>query len=617
MNNDNRYSSHNHHDYDDMDKLKHEHGITDEHGDHKDQHHDHHAGHDHSGHHKDQHQDHHAGHNHSGHHKDQQHDHHAGHDHSGHGGHDHHHHGSFKELFLKSLPLGIVIMLLSPMYGFELPFQLTFPYSDIVVAILSTILIIYGGRPFYQGAVDEFKQKEPGMMTLVSLGLSASYLYSIYAVIITYVTGEHVMDFFFEFASLLLIMLLGHWIEMKAIGEAGDAQAALAKLVPKDAHVVLEDDSIETRPVADLKIGDLIRVQAGENVPADGIIERGESRVNEALLTGESKAVKKGPGDKVIGGSTNGEGVLYIKVLETGDQSFISQVQNLISQAQSQPSRAENIAQKVAGWLFYIAVIVALIAFVVWMIIGDIPTAVTFTIATLVIACPHALGLAIPLVTARSTSLGASRGLLVKDRQALEIAQDADVIILDKTGTLTTGEFKVLDVELFSNKYKKEEIIALLAGIEGGSSHPIAQSIISFAEQQNIRPASFDSIDVISGAGVEGKAGGHRYQLISQKAYGRNLDIDIPKGATLSVLVENDDAIGAVALGDELKPTSKELIKVLKKNNIQPIMATGDNEKAAQGAAEYLEIEYRSNQSPQDKYELVKTLKEEGKKLSW
>ena len=615
MNNDNRYSSHNHHDYDDMDKLKHEHGITDEHGDHKDQHQEHHAGHDHSGHHKDQHQDHHTGHDHSGHHKDQHHDHHAGHDHSGHGGHDHHHHGSFKELFLKSLPLGIVIMLLSPMYGFELPFQLTFPYSDIVVAILSTILIIYGGRPFYQGAVDEFKQKEPGMMTLVSLGLSASYLYSIYAVIITYVTGEHVMDFFFEFASLLLIMLLGHWIEMKAIGEAGDAQAALAKLVPKDAHVVLEDDSIETRPVADLQVGDLIRVQAGENVPADGIIERGESRVNEALLTGESKAVKKGPGDKVIGGSTNGEGVLYIKVLETGDQSFISQVQNLISQAQSQPSRAENIAQKVAGWLFYIAVIVALIAFVVWMIIGDIPTAVTFAITTLVIACPHALGLAIPLVTARSTSLGASRGLLVKDRQALEIAQDADVIILDKTGTLTTGEFKVLDVELFSNKYKKEEIIALLAGIEGGSSHPIAQSIISFAEQQDIRPASFDSIDVISGAGVEGKAGGHRYQLISQKAYGRNLDIDIPKGATLSVLVENDDAIGAVALGDELKPTSKELIKVLKKNNIQPIMATGDNEKAAQGVAEYLEIEYRSNQSPQDKYELVKTLKEEGKKV--
>ena len=589
MKNNNKHSSHSHHNHGDMDHSKHEHVSTEEHGGHKDQHHDHHAGHNHSGH--------------------------SGHDHSGHGGHDHHHHGNFKELFLKSLPLGIIIMLLSPMAGFDLPFQFTFPYSDIVVAILSTILIIYGGRPFYQGAVDEFKQKEPGMMALVSLGLSVSYLYSIYTVIASYVAGEQIMDFFFEFASLLLIMLLGHWIEMKAIGEAGDAQEELAKLVPKDAHVVLDDDSIETRPVADLKVGDLIRVQAGENVPADGTIERGESRLNEALLTGESKAVKKGPGDEVIGGSTNGEGVLYIKVNETGDQSFISQVQNLISQAQSQPSRAENIAQKVAGWLFYIAVIVALIAFVVWTLIADIPTAVKFAITTLVIACPHALGLAIPLVTARSTSLGASRGLLVKDRESLEIAQDADVMILDKTGTLTTGEFKVLDVKLLNEKYTKEEIIALLAGIEGGSSHPIAQSIISFADQEGISPVSFDSIDVISGAGVEGKVKGHSYQLISQKAYGRNLDMDIPKGATLSVLVENDEAIGAVALGDELKATSKELIEALKKNNIEPIMATGDNEKAALGAAEDLGIEYRSNQSPQDKYELVKTLKDEGKKV--
>ena len=582
MKNNNKHSSHSHHNHGDMNHSKHEHVNTEEHRDHN---------------------------------KDQHHDHHAGHDHGGHGGHDHHHHGNFKELFLKSLPLGIIIMLLSPMAGFDLPFQFTFAYSDIVVAILSTILIIYGGRPFYQGAVDEFKQKEPGMMALVSLGLSVSYLYSIYTVIASYVTGEQIMDFFFEFASLLLIMLLGHWIEMKAIGEAGDAQEELAKLVPKDAHVVLDDDSIETRPVADLKVGDLIRVQAGENVPADGTIERGESRLNEALLTGESKSIKKGPGDEVIGGSTNGEGVLYIKVLETGDKSFISQVQDLISQAQSQPSRAENIAQKVAGWLFYIAVTAALIAFVVWMLIADIPTAVKFAITTLVIACPHALGLAIPLVTARSTSLGASRGLLVKDRQSLEIAQDADVMILDKTGTLTTGEFKVLDVKLLNDKYTKEEIIALLAGIEGGSSHPIAQSIISFAEQQGISPVYFDSIDVISGAGVEGKANGHSYQLISQKAYGRNLDMDIPKGATLSILTENDDAIGAVSLGDELKPTSKELIQALKKNNIQPIMATGDNEKAAQGAAEDLGIEYRSNQSPQDKYELVKELRDEGKKV--
>lgn len=536
-------------------------------------------------------------------------------DHGAMGGHAHHHHGSFKEIFLKSLPLGIAILLITPMMDIQLPFQIIFPYADVVAAVLATILYIYGGKPFYMGAKDEFNSKAPGMMSLITLGITVSYAYSVYAVAARYVTGEHVMDFFFEFTTLILIMLLGHWIEMKALGEAGDAQKALAELVPKDAHVVLEDDSIETRPVSELQIGDVIRVQAGENVPADGIIIRGESRVNEALVTGESKPIEKNPGDEVIGGSTNGGGVLYVEIKQTGDKSFISQVQALISQAQGQSSRAENLAQKVAGWLFYIAVIVALIALVIWMIIADVPTAVIFTVTTLVIACPHALGLAIPLVTARSTSLGASRGLLVKDRDALELTTNADVMVLDKTGTLTTGEFKVLDVELFNDKYTKDEIVALLSGIEGGSSHPIAQSIISYAEQQGIRPVSFDSIDVISGAGVEGQANGHRYQLISQKSYGRNLDMDIPKGATLSVLVENDEAIGAVALGDELKPTSKDLIQALKKNKIQPIMATGDNEKAAQGAAEILGIDYLANQSPQDKYELIEKLKAEGKKV--
>ncbi|TGE57501.1 heavy metal translocating P-type ATPase [Weissella confusa] len=536
-------------------------------------------------------------------------------DHGAMGGHAHHHHGSFKDIFLKSLPLGIAILLITPLMGIQLPFQIIFPYADVVAAVLATILYIFGGKPFLMGAKDEFNSKVPGMMSLITLGITVSYAYSVYAVAARYVTGEPVMDFFFEFTTLILIMLLGHWIEMKALGEAGNAQKALAELVPKDAHVVLEDDSIETRPVADLQVGDLIRVQAGENVPADGTIQRGESRVNEALVTGESKPIEKNPGDEVIGGSTNGDGVLYVEIKQTGDKSFISQVQTLISQAQSQPSRAENLAQKVAGWLFYIAVIAALIALVIWMVIADVPTAVIFTVTTLVIACPHALGLAIPLVTARSTSLGASRGLLVKDRDALELTTNADVMVLDKTGTLTTGEFKVLDVELFNDKYTKDEIVALLSGIEGGSSHPIAQSIISYAEQQGIRPVSFDSIDVMSGAGVEGQANGHRYQLISQKAYGRNLDMDIPKGATISVLVENDEAIGAVALGDELKPTSKDLIQALKKNKIQPIMATGDNEKAAQGAAEILDIDYLANQSPQDKYELVEKLKAEGKKV--
>ena len=615
MRNNKQHSSHSHHNNGDMDHSEHDHNEVDHskmnHSamDHSEIDHGATGGHAHH---------HHGDMDHSKHdHNEMKHSQmdHSEMDHGAMGGHAHHHHGSFKDIFLKSLPLGIAILLITPLMGIQLPFQIIFPYADVVAAVLATILYIFGGKPFLMGAKDEFNSKVPGMMSLITLGITVSYAYSVYAVAARYVTGEPVMDFFFEFTTLILIMLLGHWIEMKALGEAGNAQKALAELVPKDAHVVLEDDSIETRPVADLQVGDLIRVQAGENVPADGTIQRGESRVNEALVTGESKPIEKNPGDEVIGGSTNGDGVLYVEIKQTGDKSFISQVQTLISQAQSQPSRAENLAQKVAGWLFYIAVIAALIALVIWMVIADVPTAVIFTVTTLVIACPHALGLAIPLVTARSTSLGASRGLLVKDRDALELTTNADVMVLDKTGTLTTGEFKVLDVELFNDKYAKDEIVALLSGIEGGSSHPIAQSIISYAEQQGIRPVSFDSIDVMSGAGVEGQANGHRYQLISQKAYGRNLDMDIPKGATISVLVENDEAIGAVALGDELKPTSKDLIQALKKNKIHPIMATGDNEKAAQGAAEILGIDYLANQSPQDKYELVEKLKAEGKKV--
>lgn len=534
-------------------------------------------------------------------------------DHSDHGGHEHHHHGNFKEIFLRSLPLGIVVMVLSPFMGITLPFQFTFTYSDILVSLLATILMVYAGKPFYMGAVDEFKQKEPGMMALVTMGISVSYFYSLYAVAARYLTGEYVMDFYFEFVSLLLIMLLGHWIEMRAVGEAGNAQQKLAELVPKEADVVLDDDSIESRPVADLQVGDIIRVQGGENIPADGTIKEGESRINESLLTGESKPVAKGVGEEVIGGSTNNEGVLYIEVQEVGEKSFMAQVQTLISEAQNQPSRAENLADKVAKALFYVAITVALIAFVTWFIIADMETAIRMTVTTLVIACPHALGLAIPLVVARSTSLGAGRGLLVKDREALEVTTNADVMILDKTGTLTTGEFNVLAVESLTEEYTQEDILALMAGIEGGSSHPIAQSIIHHAENESVAARDFTSIEVLSGKGVQGKSGGHDYSLISQKAYGEQVDFTVPKGATASFLVENGEAIGAVALGDELKATSKDLIQVLKEHDIQPIMATGDNEKAAQGVAEELGIDYKADQSPQDKHDLVETLIDEGK----
>jgi len=526
-----------------------------------------------------------------------------------------HNNSDFKQIFLRSLPLGLIIMWISPLMGLNIPFpfQNSFPYSDIVAAVLATILIIYGGKPFFQGAINEFRQKAPGMMALVSMGIGVSYLYSVYAVIMYYLAGADYMDFFFEFASLVLIMLLGHWIEKVALGKAGDAQESLAKLLPKQAQLVLADESVEERPVTELQVGDIVRVQAGENVPADGIIVRGNSGINESLLTGESKPIEKNEGDLVIGGSTNGTGTIFVEVREIGKTSFLSQVRNLVADAQRQPSRAEDKAQQVAGWLFYIATGVALIALIVWWIIADLQTAISYSVTTLVIACPHALGLAIPLVISRSTSLGASRGLLVKNREAYELTTKADIMLLDKTGTLTTGEFKVLRIDTLNKEYSEEDLLAILAGIESVSSHPIAQSIIYYSKEKEITPAHFDSVEVVSGQGVVGTNQDVVYSLISQKAYGKPINIEILPGATISILTKDGDAIAAVSLGDELKATSSKLMKALKSKGIMPIMATGDNENAAKAVAEVLSIEYRANQSPQDKYELVEKLKKEGK----
>ncbi len=553
------------------------------------------------------HQEHHEHHNNSNQmeHKGHSHDSHA---HTDHTHHNHaHHHGNFKEIFFKSLPIGILIMLLSPFMGLTDTGLIHFAYADILVAILSTGLLFYGGKPFFQGAMHELKQKEPEMMALVSLGISVSYLYSIYAVIIRYTTGNHLMDFFFEFASLILIMLLGHWLEMEALGSATDARASLAELLPKEATLINHPNQTKQISITELQIGDKIRIQAGENIPADGKIIQGESRINESLLTGESKPILKKETDAVIGGSTNGEGQLIVEVTQIGQESFIQQIQDLVTQAQGEPSRAENLANKIASLLFYIAISAAFIAFVIWFTQEDLEIAITYMVTTLVIACPHALGLAIPLVVSRSTSLGAHRGLLIKDRNVYDLTSKADYIILDKTGTLTTGEFKVLDTQIFSESMTNDEFIALLAGIESGSSHPIAQSIIEYAQSQGIQAISFDDIQSISGSGVKGTLNGKEYRLISQKAWGEDLDIQVPAGATLSLLIADNEVLGSVALGDQLKSSSQRLISILKENQITPIMATGDNDSAAREVAQQLDIEYHSNMTPQEKYDLVKS----------
>lgn len=562
--------------------------------------------------------EHHA--NHTNHNRHSNHDHNDHHNHEHHEHHDHSHHGNFKKLFLISLIPGILLMVISPMMGVKLPFQFTFPYSDILAVILATLLLVIGGKPFLSGLISEFKQKSPGMMSLVSLGLGVSYIYSVVAVILRYVSNLETMDFFFEFASLILIMLLGHWLEMKAISKAGSAEDSLLELLPKSARLVQDDNSIKEISISEIKKGDVLEVQAGEGIPADAKIIEGETRVNEALLTGESKAVYKTIEDQVIAGSTNGENRIKIKVSSEQNQSYIYQVKNLLNEAQAQGSRSENLANKISGYLFYIAIFAALISFVVWSLSANLSTGIMYLVTTLVIACPHALGLAIPLVMAKSSSLGAKHGILLKNREAYSIAEEANVIVLDKTGTLTDGEFKVMDLQILSDRYNDSEIYSLLAGIESGSSHPIAQAIVKHVKDKGINIARFESSETITGVGVAGTYENSHYELISlksynEKVYGDDLQIKSDQAYTSSVLTKNNEALAVVSLGDQIKDSSYSLVKSLKDNGLQIIMATGDNEAVAKSVADKLGINYLAQQRPEDKYKLIQKLQSEGKKV--
>ena len=554
--------------------------------------------------------DHHA--NHTDH---DQHNHHNHHDH-----HDHSHHGNFKQLFLISLIPGILLMLISPMMGMKLPFQFTFPYSDILAIVLATLLLFIGGKPFFSGLISEFKQKSPGMMSLVSLGLSVSYIYSVLAVILRYTLNVEVMDFFFEFASLILIMLLGHWLEMKAVGKAGNAEDSLLELLPKSARLVQSDNRIKEINISEIQVGDTLEVQAGEGIPADAKIIEGETRINEALLTGESKSVYKTVGDQVIAGSTNGDNRIKIQINSEQDKSYIYQIKNLLKEAQMQGSRGENLANKISAYLFYISIFAAIISLIVWSLIADFLTGIMYMVTTLVIACPHALGLAIPLVMAKSSSLGAKHGILLKNREAYSIAEKSNVIILDKTGTLTDGDFKIMDLEIINDNYNETEIYSLLAGIESGSSHPIAQAIIKYAEDKNIKIAQFDSSETIKGKGVIGSYKNSHYELISLNSFKDNLnneslELSNDEEYTSSVLTKDNEAIAIVSLGDQIKEGSYSLVKSLKENSIEIIMATGDNEAVAKSVADKLGIKYLAQQTPEDKYSLIQKLQSEGNKV--
>lgn len=558
-----------------------------------------------------------------------QHMHESHHPHSHHMHHDdhaHHHHGNFKMKFFVSLIFAIPIIIFSPMMGVQLPFQFTFPGSDWMVLILATILFIYGGQPFLVGAKGEIASKKPGMMTLVTLGISVAYIYSLYAFYLNHFSDAtgHTMDFFWELATLILIMLLGHWVEMNAVGSAGDALKKMAALLPNKVIKVTNNQREEVK-ISDIALNDIVEVKAGESIPTDGMIVRGETAIDESLVTGESKKVQKKPNDQVIGGSINGSGTIQVKVTAVGEASYLSQVMDIIKQAQNDKSRAELLSDKVAGYLFYFAISVGMIAFIIWMLIDNhIDFALERLVTVLVIACPHALGLAIPLVTARSTSIGAHHGLMIKNRAAIETAQHIDYVMMDKTGTLTEGHFSVNHYESFKAGVSDEAVLSLFASLESQSNHPLATSIVDFAKNKSISYVQPQDVRNIPGVGLEGTINGQAYKITNVSYLEQNgFEYDkalfnklANQGNSISYLIDEQQAVGIIAQGDQIKESSKQMVTELLVRGVTPVILTGDNLAVAEAVAEALGIQHVHAQlMPADKERMIKDYQKQGKKV--
>ncbi|EGQ3163877.1 copper-translocating P-type ATPase [Staphylococcus pseudintermedius] len=546
--------------------------------------------------------------------------------HMHHDDHAHHHHGNFKMKFFVSLIFAIPIIIFSPMMGVQLPFQFTFPGSDWMVLILATILFIYGGQPFLVGAKGEIASKKPGMMMLVTLGISVAYIYSLYAFYLNHFSDAtgHTMDFFWELATLILIMLLGHWVEMNAVGSAGDALKKMAALLPNKVIKVTNNQREEVK-ISDIALNDIVEVKAGESIPTDGMIVRGETAIDESLVTGESKKVQKKPNDQVIGGSINGSGTIQVKVTAVGEASYLSQVMDIIKQAQNDKSRAELLSDKVAGYLFYFAISVGMIAFIIWMLIDNhIDFALERLVTVLVIACPHALGLAIPLVTARSTSIGAHHGLMIKNRAAIETAQHIDYVMMDKTGTLTEGHFSVNHYESFKAGVSDEIVLSLFASLESQSNHPLATSIVDFAKNKNISYVQSQDVRNIPGVGLEGTINGQAYKITNVSYLEQNgFEYDkalfnklANQGNSISYLIDEQQAVGIIAQGDQIKESSKQMVTELLVRGVTPVILTGDNLAVAEAVAEALGIQHVHAQlMPADKERMIKDYQKQGKKV--
>lgn len=525
----------------------------------------------------------------------------------------------FKRLFWVSLTVMMPIMILSPMIQMFLGVDWRFPGDSYVLLVLSTFLFFYGGWPFLKGAKDELKRRSPAMMTLIALAIIVAYVYSAATVF-----GVQGSDFFWELASLIVIMLLGHWIEMRSVMGASKALEELARLMPENAHMIMDNGETMDMPVSSLKTGQAVLVKPGEKIPIDGVVYEGGSEVNEAMITGEAVPVEKGKGDEVIGGSVNGDGILKFKVSHVGDETFLSQVIRLVRDAQASKSNTQRLADRAAKWLFYIALVTGIITFVSWMAIeGNLNFAVTRAVTVIIICCPHALGLAMPLVTSVSTSLAAKNGLLIRNRAAFENARNLDTVVFDKTGTLTEGSFGVTDIQ--ADCVSQDELLTIAASVEANSEHPIARGIVEAGKGRKLAALRVTDYQNLTGEGLRASVDGRPVKIVSPgylKREGIAFDEKTyshlaKEGKTVVFILRGSKLLGFIALSDVVRPTAKEAVDELKQMGVTSIMLTGDNQRAADYAARQLDIsKVFAEVLPGDKASKIDALHRDGRRVA-
>ncbi|MDA3943222.1 MAG: heavy metal translocating P-type ATPase, partial [Bacteroidetes bacterium] len=532
--------------------------------------------------------------------------------HKEHTDHNHHEHhammiSDFRKRFWVSIAITAPILVLSPMIQNLLGYQLVFSYSAYVLFAFSTFVYFYGGWPFLSGLVDELKKKQPGMMTLIAVAITVAWGYSSATTF-----GLEGKKFFWELATLIDVMLLGHWIEMKSVMGASRSLQKLVEMMPTEAHLV-ENGETKDIKVDQLKKDDVVLVQPGEKIPVDGIIAEGESNVNQSMVTGESQPVKKLKDDKVIGGTINGNGSLKVSVQQVGEDAYLSKVINMVRDAQDKKSKTQNLADRIAFWLTIIALSIGFGTLATWLIIGKPFVFALERMATvMVITCPHALGLAVPLVVAISTSLAAKHGLLIRNRTAFEDSRKISVMVFDKTGTLTKGNFGVTRHGSLNDDFDDNQVLRLAGALEVKSEHSLAMGIMQKIKDENIDIPKAENFNAIPGKGIEAEVHNKKVKVVSP-GFIKDQKIEIPDKAykneaeTIVFVMVDDKLAGFIAMADEIREESAEAVKMLKENGLKLYMITGDNEKVAKSVSDELGLDgYFADILPDQKLEKIK-----------